>query len=432
MAQPYQNQLFQFPANLVSKTASTYTAPTNAGPTRSAGPPSSQTTTVSAQSTSLDPTKNTCMSVLALTHEPPIDPAVLDPALQASAQATQTPQIAGTYTPQPVQKTPTQTETQIRETLQLLEAKTKAKATRQPRKKKLAAPKRKAQAYVQASDGESERMREVDRQYQEAVDSIEGRGRKKRVASLDTRQNIALFKILCSMKDSWGKDTQKKIYSLAQTKLNESIGVDYTNIKAHMVDVVKKRRMERELSGTGEELDEVESEYNTALDAWIEVLDAATESKRLDKEELLRIEREGIRSQKDMKRMLLPQSAKKRLAGTDTSESDENDTSSGSDLDNENDEDSTKEASTTKLMLDGADESSSAYERSASSTISRGETPAASMKSRKRKHAPLSQVKTTEEKLLSAVDEILYDIATQIAGNCGYSRSPVGQNARWS
>jgi beta-xylosidase len=138
---------------------------------------------------------------------------------------------------------------------------------------------------------------------------------------------------------------------------------------------------------------------------------ATTERKRLDKEELLRIEREGIRSQKDMRRMLLPQSAKKRLAETDTSESDENDTSSGSDLDNENDEDSTKEASTTNLMLDGADESSSAYERSASSTISRGETPAASMKSRKRKHAPLSQVKTTEEKLLSAVDEILYDIA---------------------
>jgi hypothetical protein len=126
----------------------------------------------------------------------------------------------------------------MRGTLQLLEVKTKAKATRQPRKKKLAAPKRKAQAYVQASDGESERMREEDRQYQEAVDSIECRSRKKRVASLDTRQNITLFKILCSMKDSWGKDTQKKIYSLAQTKLNESIGVDYTNIKAHMVDVV--------------------------------------------------------------------------------------------------------------------------------------------------------------------------------------------------
>jgi hypothetical protein len=203
------------------------------------------------------------------------------------------------------------------------------------------------------------------------------------------------------MKDSWGKDTQKKIYSLAQTKLNESIGVDYTNIKAHMVDVVKKRRMERELSGTGEELDEVESVYNTALDAWIEVLDAATESKRLDKEELLRIEREGIRSQKDMKRMLLPQSSKKRL---DTSESDENDTSSGSDLDSENGGDSTKEASTTNLVPDGA---SSAYERSASSTISRGETPAASVKSRKRKRAPLSQVKTTEEKLLSAVDGLV-------------------------
>jgi uncharacterized protein (UPF0335 family) len=75
----------------------------------------------------------------------------------------QTPQIAGTYTPQPAQKTPTQTETQTRETLQLQEAKTKAKATRQPRKKKLAAPKRKAQAYVQASDGESERIREEDR-----------------------------------------------------------------------------------------------------------------------------------------------------------------------------------------------------------------------------------------------------------------------------
>jgi uncharacterized iron-regulated membrane protein len=102
-------------------------------------------------------------NVFTLAYKPPIDLGLLDPALQASAQATQTPQIAGTYTPQPAQKTPTQTETQTRETLQLQEVKTKAKATRQPRKKKLAAPKRKAQAYVQASDGESERIREEDR-----------------------------------------------------------------------------------------------------------------------------------------------------------------------------------------------------------------------------------------------------------------------------
>ena len=106
---------------------------------------------------------------------------------------------------------------------------------------------------------------------------------------------------------------------------------------------------------------------------------------------MLRIEREGIRSQKDIKRILLPQSSKKRLAEIDTSESDENNTLSSSDLDSD------KEASTT------LNRASSVYKRSASSTISRTEIT----KSRKRKHTPLSQVNTTDEKLLSAIDGLV-------------------------